>query len=249
MGQVLLIRTQQASKLSVCMSKETEKRSGRFLGVKIVHNLKWLIQAVAKLLYGTKQLKQQQSPSQIQSGLKTWRKSKHWRGFQWHCSWVFLCLLEMKEIPEQWEKRKTADSKGCWSPEDKATEWVFRTSAGSMRWWRSWCWLDKKLLRPKVSQLPYIPESCKEALAVIYETIAVSKSQPRNMSSPKKHRQVPGHWGIFGRARRGKQRTYRYGAEVQKERVRLFTRVQDVGWRHGRRRDLLLFDFLCVQED
>lgn len=122
---------------------------------------------------------------------------------------------------------------------------VFRT--GSMRWWRSWCWLDKTLLRPEVQQLPFIPESWKEALTVTYKTIAVSKSKPREMSSPKQHRQVPGHWGIFGRVRRGKQRTYRHEAEVQKERVRLFTRVQDVGWRQ--RRDLLLFDFSCVQEN
>lgn len=85
--------------------------------------------------------------------------------------------------------------------------------------------------------------SFQRALTVTYETIAVSKSKPRNMSSPKKHSQGPGHWGIFGRVRRGMQRTYRHGAEVQKERVRLFTRLQDVGWRHGWRRDLLLFDF------
>lgn len=65
------------------------------------------------------------------------------------------------------------------------------------------------------------------------------------MSSPKQHRQVSGHWGIFGRVRRGKQRTYRHGAEVQKEKVRLFTRVQEMGCKCGWRRDLL-FDFFCM---
>lgn len=66
------------------------------------------------------------------------------------------------------------------------------------------------------------------------------------MSSPKQHRQGPGHRGVFGGVRRGEQRIYRHGTGVQKERVRLFTRVQDVDWRHGRRRNLLPFDIFCL---
>lgn len=52
------------------------------------------------------------------------------------------------------------------------------------------------LLKPEVLQLSFISDSRKEAVTVTYETIAVSKSNPRNMSSPKKQRQVPGHSGM-----------------------------------------------------
>jgi len=63
-----------------------------------------------------------QSPSQAQSRFMTQRKGKLWSVFHWHCSWALLCLYEMKKIPEQLEKRKTAGSGTCQCPENKPTE-------------------------------------------------------------------------------------------------------------------------------